>query len=507
MKFVLILISILSFSSFAQGIPACKNLDDLAIQQGGRIKPLYVHSYEAFKYLTGKTKFNGETAPELYCRLSLSAFMEVGEIPVLNIRVDHVELKNLLNFKKDQKTISMKELSDNEDLMRMELRKLQDKETSYKKSLNRAFGKLMTHKSIANGSDWMLPVKTNSNQIEWLPVGSLLTNPNYQGLKNNLPKFFETLKKDYLEIENDKHHLELFYYKSNVYRLSIALVILNIFLLVIFRNSFFPIAFAGINVLIQLGAIIIRIMISGRAPITNMYETVLFSGFGALVIAMIIGHIRKDRNFILGGLGYNILCLFMLVFANGMLTREISPLVPVLRDNFWLSTHVTSVILSYAAFAISWVLANILLFKRSFSSVTKAEYRYQTDLIYSSLKVGTTLLAGGIILGGVWADYSWGRFWGWDPKETWSAIALLIYLAILHGKYTSWIKDEQFVPAVAAAFMSIMMAWFGVNYILASGLHSYGFSEGGAIFLGSFFAVQTAIIILSQIKKNEIVSV
>ena len=190
----------------------------------------------------------------------------------------------------------------------------------------------------------------------------------------------------------------------------------------------------------------------------------------------------------------------MLVFAHGMLNPIISPLVPVLRDNFWLSTHVTTVILSYAAYAVAWILGNIVLFKKAFFHIDKKEFRYQTDLIYSCLKGGNVMLALGIILGGVWADYSWGRFWGWDPKETWSAIALCIYLAIVHGRYTSWINDNAFVASSAGAFMSIMMAWFGVNYILASGLHSYGFSEGGAIFLGSFFFIQTAILIITGIK-------
>ena len=156
------------------------------------------------------------------------------------------------------------------------------------------------------------------------------------------------------------------------------------------------------------------------------------------------------------------------------------------------------------AFALSWILANIVLFKSSFIGLDTREFRYQSDLIYTCLKVGTTLLALGIILGGVWADYSWGRFWGWDPKETWSAIALCIYVAILHGRYTNWMGDRAFIPAVAAAFMSIMMAWFGVNYILASGLHSYGFSEGGAIFLGSFFAVQVLILIGTGIWRKTI---
>lgn len=176
----------------------------------------------------------------------------------------------------------------------------------------------------------------------------------------------------------------------------------------------------------------------------------------------------------------------------------------MLRDNFWLSTHVTTVILSYAALALSWLIANGLLIRDRFSTVSSAEYRYGVDLIYTCIKFGIILLSAGIILGGVWADYSWGRFWGWDPKETWSLIVLLVYMAILHGKYTSWIPPHRFVPLVAGAFMSVMMAWFGVNYILATGLHSYGFSEGGAIFLGSFFAVQTAILILAVLKPKSV---
>ena len=189
----------------------------------------------------------------------------------------------------------------------------------------------------------------------------------------------------------------------------------------------------------------------------------------------------------------------MMNFATGMLSESINPLVPVLRDNFWLSTHVTTIIMSYGALALSWILANTILIRKKFGGLTKADEVYYSDHIYTTLKWGTIMLGAGIILGGVWADYSWGRFWGWDPKETWSLIAFIIYMAILHGRYTSWIPHHRFIPLVAGAFMSIMMAWFGVNYILASGLHSYGFSEGGAIFLGSFFLVQTGIIFITTL--------
>jgi ABC-type transport system involved in cytochrome c biogenesis permease subunit len=212
-------------------------------------------------------------------------------------------------------------------------------------------------------------------------------------------------------------------------------------------------------------------------------------------LALILGHFKKENIFVYMGLAYNLCTLMMINFANGMLTATISPLVPVLRDNFWLSTHVTTIMLSYGALALSWIMANTALIKRRLNKISKEEENKISEIIYTTLKWGTTLLGAGIILGGVWADYSWGRFWGWDPKETWSLIVLCIYMAILHGRHTSWIKNERFITITAGAFLSVLMAWFGVNYILASGLHSYGFSEGGAIFIGSVFLGQILIIV------------
>jgi cytochrome c-type biogenesis protein CcsB len=282
--------------------------------------------------------------------------------------------------------------------------------------------------------------------------------------------------------------------------------LVGILVTVSIRNMNWGLGITFISVIIQIVNVTLRVMISGRAPVTNMYETVMFSGLGGLIIALIIFALRRERIYLIAGLALDVLCLMMMKFANNMLDPGISPLVPVLRDNFWLSTHVTTVILSYAALALSWVIANIVLIKARFFTITKEDYKYQTDLIYTCIKFGVVLLSTGVILGGVWADYSWGRFWGWDPKETWSLIVLLIYMAILHGRYTSWIRENRFVPMVAAAFMSVMMAWFGVNYILASGLHSYGFSEGGAVFLGSFFLIQIILVVIGITKQSKTVA-
>ena len=102
------------------------------------------------------------------------------------------------------------------------------------------------------------------------------------------------------------------------------------------------------------------------------------------------------------------------------------------------------------------------------------------NFIYRAMQVGVLLIAAGTILGGVWADYSWGRFWGWDPKEVWALITLLVYLVPLHGRFAGWVNTFGLVVASIVCFLSVVMAWYGVNFVLGVGLHSYGFVEGGS---------------------------
>jgi ABC-type transport system involved in cytochrome c biogenesis permease subunit len=103
-----------------------------------------------------------------------------------------------------------------------------------------------------------------------------------------------------------------------------------------------------------------------------------------------------------------------------------------------------------------------------------------SNFIYRSMQVGVLLIAAGTILGGVWADYSWGRFWGWDPKEVWALITLLVYLIPLHGRFAGWVSTFGLVAASVVCYLSVIMAWYGVNFVLGVGLHSYGFVEGGS---------------------------
>lgn len=490
--FALILTLNLSvFGPSAFGQVCDKNIESLPTQAGGRVKPLFVHANETVKFISGKSKVGEMSALEAFCQLSLSSIGK-GQDLEIPLKVEHIEAKELLGMEEDQNTIPASEAIGFKDLIRANHMKIKTS-TPLKKELNKLWARINHYEMIKNGQSWKVPV-FSENQVLWHGIKDVA------GEKEDLKQWLDDQKERYIELEGDRYQLELTYVKSHIFDIAMLISLLGIFATVLFKKMNIGVALSIVTLLIETVGMGMRVLISGRAPITNMYETVLFSGYGALVIALIVMFFKRDKIFLLAGLGYNVLCLFMMKFANNMLDSGIAPLVPVLRDNFWLSTHVTTIILSYAALALSWMLANIILIRNKFGKLSKADYRYYEKLIALSIQVGVVLLAAGLILGGIWADYSWGRFWGWDPKETWSLIVLLFYMALLHGKYTSWVNTHRFVVAAAGGFMTVMMAWFGVNYILATGLHSYGFSEGGAIFLGTFFALQTLVLIICGIK-------
>ena len=165
---------------------------------------------------------------------------------------------------------------------------------------------------------------------------------------------------------------------------------------------------------------------------------------------------------------------------------SIDPLVPVLRDNFWLTIHVLTITLSYAAFALAMGFGHILLFRYARNPIAARADQPMHFWLYRVLQLGVILLAAGTILGGVWANYSWGRFWGWDPKETWALIALLCYILTLHGRLAGWWTQFGLVVASVVCFLAVLMAWYGVNFVLGKGLHSYGFGIGGETYVVTF---------------------
>ena len=224
----------------------------------------------------------------------------------------------------------------------------------------------------------------------------------------------------------------------------------------------------------------LRMQIAGRPPVTNMYESVVWVGFGISAIALAFELIYRAKYYLLAAAPLSVMCLILADSLPAVLDPSISPLVPVLRDNFWLSIHVPTIALSYASFALALGIGHVALGSYLFSPQAKSRIQLLSQLNYNVLQVGVLLLTAGIILGGIWAHFSWGRFWGWDPKETWALIALLCYLVPLHGRLVGWIGNFGISVASVVSFNAVLMAWYGVNFVLGTGLHSYGFGTGGS---------------------------
>ncbi len=234
----------------------------------------------------------------------------------------------------------------------------------------------------------------------------------------------------------------------------------------------------------------LRTYIIGRPPVSNMYETIIWVPWGAVLFSMILAKLRKSYLLFIGSGLIATLCLILSDLAPVVLDPTLSPLEPVLRDTFWLVVHVIIIVTSYAAFFLAFALADILMiyFLRG-EEKHKAVIKEGVHGIYRSMQIGVVLLVLGIITGGIWADYSWGRFWGWDPKETWALIALLGYIAVLHGRLAGWVRDFGLAVWAIVTFSLVIMAWYGVNFVLGAGLHTYGFGAGGVEYVAAFIAV------------------
>ncbi len=244
-----------------------------------------------------------------------------------------------------------------------------------------------------------------------------------------------------------------------------------------------------------------RMQIAGRPPVTNMYESVIWVSFGITAIALLFECIYRAKYYLLAAAPLSVVCLILADSLPAILDPTIKPLVPVLRDNFWLSIHVPTITLSYASFALALGLGHIILGHYLFAPQSKARIRSLSKWNYGVLQVGVLLLTTGIILGGIWAHYAWGRFWGWDTKETWALIALMCYVVPLHGRLVGWLADFGMAVTSVVSFNAVLMAWYGVNFVLGTGLHSYGFGTGDSVFVVAGFVTLDLLFVIVTAAK------
>lgn len=206
----------------------------------------------------------------------------------------------------------------------------------------------------------------------------------------------------------------------------------------------------------------------GHAPLSNLYESLVFFAW-CIALGLIIARFKfgMDLLVLLG------LPLVTLVLAStSLMDPSIKPLIPALQSN-WLIAHVITCFLGYAGFAVSFVAAILLLMARESDFFARHLPRRQIldEIVYRSILAGFPMLTIGIITGAAWADYAWGSYWQWDPKETWSLITWLVYSAFLHARLTRGWTGRKTALLSIIGFGAVLFTYFGVNYL--PGLHSY----------------------------------
>ena len=219
----------------------------------------------------------------------------------------------------------------------------------------------------------------------------------------------------------------------------------------------------------------------GRAPLTNLYESVVFFAWSILLIYLLMDWKYKQRTI---GAFVLPIALFSMLWAQMSLHDSIDPLVPALQSN-WLTYHVITCFLGYAGFAVAFGVSIMYLLKIGKEEKHQGDApmggilgmfpstRILDDMNYKAIMIGFPLLTLGIVTGAAWAYYAWGTYWSWDPKETWSLIVWFLYAAFLHARFTRGWVGRRAAWLSIFGFAATIFCYLGVNLVL-SGLHSYG---------------------------------
>lgn len=297
--------------------------------------------------------------------------------------------------------------------------------------------------------------------------------------------------------------IETLYYQLPLAEIAIIFYVIALLLLILARPSS---VYWGVLSLVTAFAIhtillALRCYVLQRPPVSNMFETVVYVPWIATTIALICHFISPNRLMLIAGaiVSVGLLVLLKITQANAQLEN----VQAVLDSQYWLIVHVLMVVGSYGAFAICAVLAHLYLIGTWWYAQQSSITTLLARSILHTMYIGVALLIPGTILGGVWAAESWGRFWDWDPKESWAFISACVYLLIIHAYTFRRIGDFGLAIGAIAGIVAISFTWYGVNYILGTGLHSYGFGSGGEQYYFIYIAAELLFIIyiLSSRKK------
>jgi ABC-type transport system involved in cytochrome c biogenesis permease subunit len=290
------------------------------------------------------------------------------------------------------------------------------------------------------------------------------------------------------------NNFQPFYKALVIYVLALLLALFSWFNLSdwLRRSAFFLIGLAWV---IHTFGLIFRMHLEGRPPVTNLYSSAIFIGWGAVILGMVLEKIYRDGIgcVVAGFAGF----VTQIIAHNLAMTGDTMEMMrAVLDTNFWLATHVVVVTLGYASTFVAGFLAIIYILRGVFTNtLTPETAKSLARMVYGIVCFATLFSFVGTVLGGIWADQSWGRFWGWDPKENGALLIVLWNATILHARWGGLVRERGLMNLAVVGNIVTSWSWFGVN-MLGIGLHSYGFTDAAFRWLMLFVGSQIALIIL-----------
>ncbi len=522
---IILLIALIGFSNRAiaqTGQPPMKIDKELAAEFGeivvqdhkGRLKPANTLTSEVMRKLSRKESLFGYTSDQIFLAMLTSPADWEG-VQLIYVS-DHPKLKEVLGI--SDKYVSYRQFFDQDGKYKLRdiIRSAQMMNPKDQGTFEKAVIKTDEKVNIANmvfsgrllkifpvpddpGNLWISPADVREspsvppavaemNRVFMDYMGTFQHSHGNTDPQSHILKINEFQKKYSASIypsdsrigaELLQNRLDVFGNLKNIYGLG-ALVILGLFFYTIFRTkankkTITKVVFLTLCVTFafQTLGLALRWYVSGRAPWSNGYESMIYISWTTMLAGLIFS--RKS----LGGMAATTVlsATVLLVAAMSWLDPEISPLVPVLKS-YWLTIHVSLEAGSYGFLMLGAVIGMLNLIQYAITTKAKKatierSIKELTMISEITLLAGLVMVSIGTYLGGVWANESWGRYWGWDAKETWALVTILVYAFILHMRFIPGLQSAfAFNLASLFGFATVIMTYFGVNYYL-SGLHSY----------------------------------
>ena len=507
----------------------------------GRMKPLGTQNREVLNKLTGKSTWQGMNANQvvlgMFSRPKLWKKVDI-------IRVKTPKLRKLLGVPENQKLVKFTDFFDSEgnykltDEVEFANQLVPSKRGTFERDLIKVDERLnitfMSYRGVLL-TIFPLPNSETNKWVDFKTMFSIIDNSQikrstsrlldaaYNKNYNDGLKHIEDIKNYQREIgiavipTLKKLEVEIWFNKAGLFiKLSVIYLLFSFILLIYGLSSIFYnkiinpkvktiiIIISSLFLLIHSFGIGVRWYIGGYAPISNTYETMIYIAFAAILAGVFFlrrSTIALAASFLMAG-------IFIFAAYLGEIDPEITSLVPVLKS-YWLSVHVSIITASYGFFGVGALLGMITLMLHMLRNKNRLHINTHikniTYINEISLIIGLVLLVIGNFLGGIWANESWGRYWGWDPKETWAYISIIVYTLVLHVRLIRSIYSPYLFSVLSIiAFFSILMTYYGVNFYLA-GLHSYATGDPVPIPNWVYYTTGTVLLmIISSYHKREL---